>query len=99
MIIIHGGTNDIQNNVNTLQKIRKVISSIKEYGTDDNIKIALSSIFYRSDHNFEDKINATNRKLENLCKYKGMIFINDSNIDSTCLNYTYKLHLNNIKLE
>ena len=86
LIIIHSGTNDIQNNVNTLQKIRKVISSIKEYDTDDNIKIALSSIIHRSDHDFEDKINETNRKLENLCKGKGMIFINNSNIDSTCLN-------------
>ena len=44
LIIIHTGTNDIQNNMNTFQKIRKVISSIKEYNTDDNIKIALSSI-------------------------------------------------------
>ena len=93
LIIVHSGTNDIQNNVNTLQKIRKVISSIKEYDTDDNIKIALSSIIHRSDHDFEDKINETNRKLENLCKGKGMIFINNSNIDSTCLNRS-KLHLN-----
>ena len=30
LIIIHSEANDIQNNVNTLQKIRKVISSIKE---------------------------------------------------------------------
>ena len=73
LIILHGGTNDIQNNVNTLQKIRKVISSIKEYDTDDNIKIALSSIIHRSEHDFEDKINETNRKLENLCKGNGMI--------------------------
>ena len=93
LIIIHSGTNDIQNSVNTLQKIRKVISSIKEHDTDDNIKIALSSIIHRSDHDFEDKINETNRKLENLCKGKGMIFINNSNIDSTCLNRS-KLHLN-----
>ena len=92
LIIIHSGTNDIQNNVNTLQKIRKVISSIKEYDTDDNIKIALSSIIHRSDHDFEDKINETNRKLENLCKGKDMIFINNSNIDSNCLNRS-KLHL------
>ena len=35
LIIIHSGTNDIQNNVNTLQKIKKVISSIKKYDTDD----------------------------------------------------------------
>ena len=86
LIIIHSGTNDIQNNVNTLQKIRKVISSIKEYDTDDNIKIVLSSVIHRSDHDFEDKINGTNRKLENLCKGEGMIFISNSNIDSTCLN-------------
>ena len=33
LVIIHSGTNDIQNNVNTLQTIRKVISSIKEYDT------------------------------------------------------------------
>ena len=94
MIIIHSGTNDIQNNVNTLQKIiRKVISSIKEYDTDGNIETALSSIIHRSDHDFEDKIIETNRKLENLCKGKSMIFINNSNIDSTCLNRS-KLHLN-----
>ena len=71
LIILHSRTNDMQNNVNTLQKIRKIISSIKEYDTDDNIKIALSSIIHRSDHDFEDKINETNRKLENLCKGKG----------------------------
>ena len=93
MVIIHSGTNDIQNNVNTLQKIRKVISSIKEYDTDDNIKIALSSIIHRSDHDFGDKINEANRKLENLCKGKGKIFENNSNIDSICLNRS-KLHLN-----
>ena len=93
MIIVHTGTNDIQNSVNTLQKIRKVISSIKEYDTDDNIKIALSSIIRPSDHDFKNKIHETNRKLENLCKGKGMIFINNSNIDSDCLNRN-KLHLN-----
>ena len=93
LIIIHTGTNDIQNNVNTLQKIGKVISSIKEYDTDDKIKIALSSIIHRSKPDFEDKINETNRKLENLWKGKGMIFINNSNIDNTCLNRS-KLHMN-----
>ena len=78
MIIIHTGTNDLQNNVNTLQKIRKAISSIKDDNdNDDNVKIALSSIIHRSDHDFEDKVNRTNRKLENLCKGKSMIFINN----------------------
>ena len=93
LIITQTGTNDIKNNVNTLQKIRKAISSIKEHDTDDNIKITLSSIIHRSDHDFENKINETNRKLENFGKGKGMIFINNGKIDSTCLNRS-KLHLN-----
>ena len=93
LIIIHTGTNDIQNNVNTLQKISKIISSVKEYDTDDNIKVALSSINHQSEHDFQDYVNGTNRKLENLCKGKGVVFINNSNIDSTCLNRS-KLHLN-----
>ena len=63
LIIIHSETNDIQSNVNTLQKIRKVISSVKECDTDDNIKIVLSSIIHWSDHDCEDKINETNRKI------------------------------------
>ena len=77
----------------TTQKIRKIIFSIKEYDSDDTIKIALSSIIHESDHDFEDKIKETIRKLENLCKGKSMSFINNSNIDSTCLNRN-KLHLN-----
>ena len=81
MIVIHTETNDIQNNVNNLLLVRKVISSIIEYDTNDNIKIALSSIIHRSDHDFEENINETNKKLENVCKGKSMLFINNSNID------------------
>ena len=83
----------MQNNVNTLQKIRKVISTIKENDTDNNNEIVSSSIIQHFGHDFEYKVNETNRKLEKLCKGKSMIFINNSNIDNTCLNRT-KLNLN-----
>ena len=43
MVIIHSGTNDITNKVNTLQKIRKVIKVIKENEVNDKIEIVLSS--------------------------------------------------------
>ena len=43
LVIIHIGTNDIQN-ANIFQKIRKVIATIIEDDTDDNIEIALCSI-------------------------------------------------------
>ena len=66
LIIIHTGTSDIQNNINILQKMRKIISSIKEYDTDDNMKFALFSIIHRSDHDLEDNISEINGKPENL---------------------------------
>ena len=89
MIIIHTGTNDIQNKVNTLQKVRKVITTIKEI----DIQIAFSSVIHRDDQDFEEEIKEINRKLENLCKGKGIKFINNTNIDGSCLNRS-KLHLN-----
>ena len=85
MIIIHPGTNDIEKDADTFQKIKKVILTIKEYETNDNIEIALSSIIHRSDHDFEDIINGANRKVENLFKGKGRIFKNNNNVISTSL--------------
>ena len=43
MMVIHSGTNDLTNTVNTLQKIRKVINAIKENDVNDEIEIVLSS--------------------------------------------------------
>ena len=92
MIIIHTGTNDIQNKVNTLQKVRKVITTIKEIDVNNEIQIAFSSVVHRNDQDFEEEIKEINRKLENLCKGKGIKFINDTNIDGSCFNRS-KLHL------
>ena len=73
---------------------KKVIFTSKEWGINDNIEITLSRIVHQSDHDFNDEINETNKwRLQNLCKRKGMIFINNNSIDSTCLNRS-KLHLN-----
>ena len=47
LVIIYTGRNDFQNNINTIQKLRKVISTIKEYDTDNYIEIALFSILYQ----------------------------------------------------
>ena len=48
-----------------------------------------SSIIHRDDQDFEEEIKEINRKLENLCKGKGIKFINNNNnknIDGSCLN-------------
>ena len=93
MIIIHTGTNDIQNKVNTLQKVRKVITTIKEIDVNNEIQVAFSGVIHRNDQDFDEEIKEINRKLENLCKGKGIKFINNTNIDGSCLNRS-KLHLN-----
>ena len=93
MMVIHSGTNDITNKVNPLQKIRKVINAIKENNVNDEIEIVLSSVIHRDYKDVEDEINELNKKPENLCKGKGMRFIDNSNIKSSSLNRS-KLHLN-----
>ena len=77
MMVIHSGTNDITNKVNTLQKIRKVINAIKENDVNDEI---LLSVIHQDDQDVEDEINELNKIPENLCKGKGMRFIDNSNI-------------------
>ena len=92
MIIIHTGTNGIQNEVNTLQRVRKVITTIKEIDVSNEVQIALSGITHHDDQDFEEEIKEIKRKLENLCKGKGIKFINLNTIDGSCFNRS-KLHL------
>ena len=94
MIIIHTGTNDIQNtHFNTLQKVRKVITTIKEIDVNNERKITFSNAIHRDDQDFEEDIKEINKKLEHLFKGKRIKFINNNNIDGSCLNRS-KLHLN-----
>ena len=93
IVVIHTGVNDLQNNCNIVKKAKKLVSAIKEVGKDNSIKIAFSSIINREDEDFKDKINDVNNKLKNYCNSAGMDFIDNSNIDGSCLNRG-KLHLN-----
>ena len=70
MMVIHSGTNDITNKVNTLQKIRKVINAIKENDVNGEIEIVLSSVIHRDDQDAEDEINELNKKLERYAFYR-----------------------------
>ena len=60
---------------------------------NNETEIVLSSVIHRDDQDLEDEINKLNKKLENLCKGKGMRFIDNSNIKRSSLNGS-KLHLN-----
>ena len=60
---------------------------------NDETEIVLSSVIHWDDQNLEDEINELNKKLERLCKGKGMSFIDNSNIISSSLNGS-ELHVN-----
>ena len=81
--------------VNTLQKVRKIIATIKEIDVNNEIQIAFSGVIHRDDQDFEDETKGIKRRLENLCKGKGIKFINNknNNTDGSCLNRS-KIHLN-----
>ena len=93
IVVIHTSTNDLQNNCNIVKKAKKLVSAVKEVDKDNSIKIAFSSTINREDEDFKDKINDINNKLKRYCNSAGMDFIDNSNIDGSCLNRG-KLHLN-----
>ena len=68
MIIIHTGTNEIQNKVNTLQKARKVITIIKEIDVKNKVQIAFSGVIHRYDQDFEEECLCLNRSKLHLNK-------------------------------
>ena len=91
--VIHTGTNDLQSNCNIVKKAKKLVSAVKEVDKDNSIKIAFSSTINLEDEDFKDKIMDVNNKLKSYCNSAGMDFIDNSNIDLSCLNRG-KLHLN-----
>ena len=93
VIIIHCGTNDIENEINTVKKIKKLVKEIDEYDKQNPPKVVRSSLIKRYDQDFNDDIANINEKLQRFCNSKGLSFIDNNNIDRTCLNKG-KLHLN-----
>ena len=64
----------------TAQKVRMVITIIKEIDVNNKVQITFSGIFQRDDQDFEEEIKEINRNLENLCKSKGVKFINNNTL-------------------
>ena len=76
MGIIHTSANDMPDKVNTLQKIRNVISVIKEDNTKGKRELAISSVIYQEDQESGDQIKEFNAKLESFCRGIDMRIIN-----------------------
>ena len=91
IVILHCGANDITNDVNTVKKIKKLVKAIKE--NDSSTDIVISGLIKRFDRNAIDDIERINEKLRRWCIGKGLTFIDNNNINESCLNRG-KLHLN-----
>ena len=92
VIIMHVGTNDLTKGVNTMSKVRKIVSVIQEVDSTRNIQLGFSSIVQRADKDYSKEIKDINTRLKSYCLGKGLIFVDNSNIGESCLNNS-KLHL------
>lgn len=92
-VIIHVRTNDLTTEsvdlcASTILKLaRKTRSKFKDS------KIGISSLIHREDINVSPKIDAVNGKLRELANEEDFDYIDNSQIDGSCLNGS-KLHLN-----
>ena len=93
VVIVHCGTNDIPNNINTVKKIKKLVKEIEENNHENIPQVVISSIIKRYDQDYNEEIQSINDKLQRFCTSKGLSFIDNNNIDKSCLNKG-KLHLN-----
>ena len=65
---------------------KKLVSAVKDVDKDHSLKIAFFSKINREDEHFRDKTNDVNNKLKNYCSSASMNFIDNSDIDESCLN-------------
>ena len=93
VIIIHCGTNETEDGINTVRNIKKLVKVIDEYDKQNPPNVVISSLIKRYDQDFNDDIANINEKLQRFCNSKVLSFIDNNNINRTCLNKG-KLHLN-----
>ena len=93
IVIVRSGTNDLTKDVNTMNRVRKVVATVKEIDIEGKIKLGFSGIVAIGDTNKEEDIVSTNNRLGKYCKGNEFFFIVNSNIDASCLNKS-TLHLN-----
>ena len=64
VIIMHVGTNDLTKGVNTMSKVRKIVSAIQEVDSTRNIKLGFFNIVQRADKDYSKEIKDINTRLK-----------------------------------
>ena len=89
--MIHTGTNDLTNGVNTMKEIRKIVKCVRDLDKDKEVNNGLSSVISRSYRNLSQEIRDLNLKLKRYCEGNNFLFVGNINIEESCLNNS-KLH-------
>ena len=91
-LIVHIGTNDLTNDVNLLNNVKKIVNKTKK--KSPNTVLTFSNIIVRKDKKNLEKLRTdTNTRLKNYCAQKKLSLINHDNIKESHLGIK-KLHLN-----
>ena len=85
-LVIHTGTNDIQQEIDTLKMVKKLVKVIKDIDSEKGLGVMFSGLIQRENEDFLDQIEEINGKLERYCESKGYRFVQISNIDEGFLN-------------
>ena len=63
VIILHCGTNDIPNEINTLKKLKKLLKEIEGYDTHKKPQVVISGLIKRYDQDFNEDIKSINENI------------------------------------
>ncbi len=88
-IILHIGTNNLKDSSNTPQQLAEGISNLGTQirNSSPSTKICLSALLIRNDNsNLVTKIQDINKRLRAICISKYWSYIDNNNVDKSCLN-------------
>jgi len=86
MLIVHAGTNDLEQNIETKKELQRIVS--KARGKCADISIGISAICHREDKkHLQPKIKDMNNQLKNFCRQQQVTFIEHADFDHSCLSY------------
>ena len=63
-LVIHTGTNNIQQEINTMKMVKKLVKVIKEKDSEKETEIIFSRLIQREDYDLRDQIEEINVKLK-----------------------------------
>ena len=95
--MIHTGTNDLTNGVNTMKEIRKIVKCVRDLDKDKKVNIGFSSVISRSDRNLGYEVRDLNLKLKRYREGNNFLSVDNVNVEESYLNNS-KLHLNHKRI-